>query len=250
MTDDLPTPERARLDARSIGYYTPGTLAMLLGVPAWQLAAARRRRGVVPEPDLTAARGKQVWERWSVELAESRAGVLSRVVPEVAGGDRPMTAYWASHRLAERTGLQVCTEDVEELVARVELEPIPPREGYHRPTFDAHDVDALDPSLVAEVVAGGPRRRAARTLLHAGQCRRYLGIRKTDWDHVVRRGWVESVAHREVEGVGPAQGRVLRVPMYRLSDVDALLRREDVDWEAVRAAPRGERSLLRGDGPV
>lgn len=249
MTDDPTDPELARLHARERGYYTPGTLAMLLDVQVWQLAAARRRPGVVPEPDrsTTATRSGHLYERWSIELAESHAGILAKVVPEVAGGDRPMAAYWASRRLHERLGVDAWVEDVEELVARGALEPIPPRHHRRQPAFAARDVDALDATLVAEVVADRPRRRAMRTLLHPGQCRRRLGIRKTDWDHVVRRGWVEPAEYQEVEGVGAARGRALRVPMYRLSDVDALLRRTDVDWDEVRATPKGERSLLLGD---
>jgi hypothetical protein len=249
VTEDLTDPELARLHARERGYYTPGTLAMLLDVPSWQLAAARRRTGVVPEPDrsTTLARSGQVLERWSIELAEGHAGILAKVVPEAAGGDRPMTAYWASRRLYERLGVDAWTEDVEELVRRGALAPIPPRREGARPAFAAPDVDALEATLVAEVVAERPHRRAARTLLHPGQCRRRLGIRKSDWDHVVRRGWIEPAEHQEVSGRGMARGRTIRVPMYRLSDVDALLRREDVDWDEVRATPKGERSLLLGD---
>lgn len=249
MTDDLTDPELARLHARERGYYTPGTLAMLLDVHAWQLVAARRRPGVVPEPDRStaAARSGHVYERWSIELAEGHAGILAKVVPEVAGGDRPMIAYWAARRLYERLGLDAWTEDVEELVLLGALTPIPPRREGARPAFAAPDVDALDATLVAEVVAARPRRRAARTLLHPGQCRRRLGIRKTDWDHIVRRGWIEPIEHQEVCGRGAARGRRLLVPMYRLSDVDALLQREDVDWDELRATPKGERSPLLGD---
>ncbi|VFA91797.1 Uncharacterised protein [Nocardia farcinica] len=38
--------------------------------------------------------------------------------------------------------------------------------------------------------------------------------------------------------------RTVDVPLYRTGDVEALLERPDVDWEAVRACPKGEKSPL------
>jgi len=87
--------------------------------------------------------------------------------------------------------------------------------------------------FLAEDAPLGPDQAAAR-----------LGIRRADWDHVVRAGWVAPAQWVEVR-FGTSKAGAVTVPLYRTADVDAVVgTHTEVDWDVVRATPRGRRSLL------
>ncbi|MYT25977.1 hypothetical protein GTW69_37880 [Streptomyces sp. SID7760] len=90
---------------------------------------------------------------------------------------------------------------------------------------------------LAELVAGasplGPDQAAAR-----------LGVRRSDWDHMVRLKWIAPAEWREVQ-FGSSRAGAVDVPMYRVADVDALpAAHPEVDWPALRAVGKGRRSPL------
>ncbi|GAA2105785.1 hypothetical protein GCM10009801_81950 [Streptomyces albiaxialis] len=105
--------------------------------------------------------------------------------------------------------------------------------------FSRADVAALqeDEDAAAQV--------AADRLVGPDQAAGILELRRTDWDYVVAAGWIEPVEVREVQ---TGKYKVVDVPMYRTGDVEAL--RDEppapgLNWEDVRAVPRGKPSLLR-----
>ncbi|MDJ0344248.1 3'-5' exonuclease [Streptomyces sp. H10-C2] len=98
------------------------------------------------------------------------------------------------------------------------------------------DLDALaaDEALTEQVTASrliGPDQAAAA-----------LEIRRTDWDYVVAAGWIEPA---EIATIKTGTYRTVDVPMYTTGAVLALRELPDVDWDAVRAVPKGKPSVLR-----
>ncbi|MFC8790814.1 exonuclease domain-containing protein [Streptomyces cinereoruber] len=69
-----------------------------------------------------------------------------------------------------------------------------------------------------------------------------LEVRESDWRYIESAGWISPAETFERE-VG--RRRTVTAPLYRLGDVRALLERPGIDWEAVRACPRGRPSPLR-----
>ncbi|MGH3767978.1 MAG: hypothetical protein ACRDS0_14205 [Pseudonocardiaceae bacterium] len=84
-------------------------------------------------------------------------------------------------------------------------------------------------------------------LVTADHAAERLGIRRCDLDHLIRTGWLLAAAwvssrdHRR--SVDPTV-RDQTVPLYRPTDLDALLDHPAFDWKEIRATPRGRRSAL------
>jgi len=141
--------------------YGFGQLAAELDLARWQMRLARER-GLIPPPDLEGG-------RWSAAVAEQIAGHAAQIRAAL-GEDPPIGAVKAAQRLAVRVGLDVEPADIEVLVLSGDLEVVHRYQG--RPLYDPHDLDALDPERVTEVVAArkGPRfatvgAKGAATLL-------------------------------------------------------------------------------------
>ncbi|MEU7822941.1 3'-5' exonuclease [Catellatospora sp. NPDC049133] len=101
------------------------------------------------------------------------------------------------------------------------------------------DIEAL--AADAELNAGLDAVR----LLGANEAAARLSIRRTDWDLIVAAGWVATAGSFEVESARAGYTHTLRVPGYLAADIDAVLTLPGVDWDAVRAAGKGQRSPLR-----
>ncbi|MEU7068468.1 hypothetical protein [Streptomyces sp. NPDC046161] len=107
-----------------------------------------------------------------------------------------------------------------------------------QPALHAEQVAALAARpglarLLAEAVPLGPDQAAVR-----------LGVRRSTWDHVVRLGWVRQAQEVRVR-FGAVRGGTVRIPLYRVDDIDRLpADHPEVDWPALRAVPRGRRSPL------
>ncbi|MGW3328710.1 hypothetical protein [Streptomyces virginiae] len=88
------------------------------------------------------------------------------------------------------------------------------------------------PALLDRHVPLGPDQAAVR-----------LGVRRSDFDQVVRLGWLAPVGSVEVDH--KRQGGVTTVPLYDAQEI-ALLEvvRPCVDWRAVRTVAAGRRSPL------
>ncbi|MFD8413714.1 hypothetical protein ACFV2Q_18430 [Streptomyces sp. NPDC059650] len=94
------------------------------------------------------------------------------------------------------------------------------------------------PALLDRHLPLGPDQAAVR-----------LGVRRTDFDQVVRLGWLPPVGSVNVDY--KRQGGVTTVLLYDAQDVALLeVARPCVDWRAVRTARAGSRSLLAALDPV
>jgi hypothetical protein len=88
------------------------------------------------------------------------------------------------------------------------------------------------------------RRKVARAST-AGQLHmrdaaaRILGLRASDFDHLIRAG---LLAHADTARSGWNKHDV--VLLYRQADLDRIARSRRIDWDAVRATSRGHRSPL------
>ncbi|THA58055.1 hypothetical protein E6R62_04830 [Streptomyces sp. A1136] len=82
------------------------------------------------------------------------------------------------------------------------------------------------------------------TPLGPDQCAARLRVRRTDFDHLVRLGWITCALEVRVK-FGAARGGTVRIRLYRRADVDRIpAEHPEVDWVAVRALPKGRRSPL------
>ncbi|MFF4012735.1 hypothetical protein [Streptomyces sp. NPDC001717] len=115
--------------------------------------------------------------------------------------------------------------------------------------------DAECPDVHPDQVAVLSRRRDLPALLDRyvplgpDQAARRLGVRRVDFDAVVRLGWVAPVGSVEIDY--KRQGGVTTVPLYSAEDVALLpVVRPWVDWRVVRATRAGRRSLLSALDPV
>ncbi|MFD7561231.1 hypothetical protein ACFV9E_42975 [Streptomyces sp. NPDC059835] len=105
------------------------------------------------------------------------------------------------------------------------------------------------PEAHPEQVAALARRRDLSALLDQhvplgpGQAAVRLGVRRADWDWVVRLGYVAPVGAVDVDY--EHHGGVTTVPLCSARDIALLdVVRPWVDWRAVRETRPGRRSLL------
>jgi hypothetical protein len=94
--------------------------------------------------------------------------------------------------------------------------------------------------LVAADTPLGPEQAAAR-----------LRVRRADFDHMVRLGWVRSPQSIEVR-FGTSRAGAVDVALYTTASVDAVIpaAHPEVNWEQLRAMEKGRRSPLAAWQPT
>ncbi|MFF1446374.1 hypothetical protein [Streptomyces sp. NPDC058295] len=89
---------------------------------------------------------------------------------------------------------------------------------------------------LAELVAAdtplGPKQAAAR-----------IGVRRADFDWMLRLKWIHPAESIEVR-FGTSRAGAVDVALYTTQAVDALAARTDIDWEQPRSVKKGQRSPL------
>ncbi|MFE6713856.1 hypothetical protein [Streptomyces sp. NPDC057695] len=205
-----------------------------VSVAAWRWAVAS---GSIPPADA----GPGQWSRAVVEAADAEG--IRAALPG------PASAWWAAERLTEALG-----------------EPLP----FGRPAVTATAVgrlvragllvylggDVATPDVHPEQVAALARRRDLPALLDRhvplgpDQAARRLGVRRTEFDHVVRLGWIAPVGTVTVD-YKRARGGVTDIPLYSGQDIALLpVSRPSVDWRALRTLAPGRRSPLAALDPA
>ncbi|MEU9087667.1 hypothetical protein [Streptomyces sp. NPDC048357] len=214
--------------------FDEGQAAGRLRVPvaAWRWATGS---GLVPAADVGPGR----WSRAVVEAADPEA---------VRAALRGIEAGVAADRLTEALGVplpilrpRVTASAVGHLVKAGLLVYLGGEPRF--PVVHPDQVAALCrrrdlPALLDRHVPLGPDQAAVR-----------LGVRRTDFDQVVRLGWLVPIGSVDIDY--KHHGGVTTVPLYDARDV-ALLEvvRPFVDWRAVRTIRAGRRSPLAGLDPV
>ncbi|WP_051779984.1 hypothetical protein [Streptomyces sp. NRRL S-241] len=212
-------------------FYDEQAAAGKLGFPiaAWRWAAAS---GLVPPADA----GPGQWSRSVVDAVDAE-GVRAALVG-------PMCAGQAADRLTEALG-----------------EPLP----RCRPRVTAAAVghlvkadllvwlggDAACPDVHPDQVAALARRRDLPALLDRhvplgpDQVAVRLGVRRVDFDQVVRLGWTSPISSVTIDY--KSHGGLTKVRLYSGVDLALLpVLRPGVDWEALRTVAAGRRSPLAG----
>ncbi|MCX4547227.1 hypothetical protein [Streptomyces sp. NBC_01565] len=189
--------------------------------------------GAVPAPDA----GPGVWSRAAVESMDAE-------VIRAAMGDGPLYGGQAADRLAEALGTPnppggPAAVGVAALVELAKDGLLLSLSGDpEQPLFHPAQVETLAArpdlaGLLAEAAPLGPDQAAAR-----------LGVRRSDLDHVVRLGWLRPAQEVRVK-FGAARGGTVWIPLYRAGDIDRLPPdHPEVDWPALRALGKGQRSPL------
>ncbi|MEU6865860.1 hypothetical protein ABZ924_21835 [Streptomyces sp. NPDC046876] len=198
--------------------------------------------------------------RWAtgsglVPLADAGRGLWSRAVVEAAGPEAvraalrgPIGVGVAADRLTEALGVplpilrpRATASAVGHLVKAGLLVYLGGETQF--PDVHPDQVAALArrrdlPALLDRHVPLGPDQAAVR-----------LGVRRTDFEQVVRLGWLSPVGSVDVDY--KHHGGVTTIPLYDAQDVVLLeVVRPCVDWRAVRTARAGRRSPLAALDPV
>ncbi|WP_407842176.1 hypothetical protein ACE1OC_43295 (plasmid) [Streptomyces sp. DSM 116496] len=210
--------------------YDEGQAASWLRVPvaAWRWAAGS---GLIPPADAGAGQ----WSRAVVEATDAE-----QVRAALRG---PVGAGWAAERLMQALGLplplrrsRVTAAAVGYLVRAGLLAYLGGEVEF--PEVHPDQVAALArrrdlPALLDRHVPLGPDQAAVR-----------LGVRRADWDHVVRLAWITPTGTATVE-FGRAAGGSVEVPLFSAVDIALLpVARPLVDWREVRRTGLGRRSPL------
>ncbi|MCY0963444.1 hypothetical protein [Streptomyces sp. H27-H5] len=204
-----------------------------VGRPAFRWAV---HTGVVPAPDA----GPGVW---------SRAAVESMDVDAIRAGlpGYPLSGRGAADVLARALGTPNPVEGgAGPVVVSVFAVRAMVTAGYLTDLSGDPEQPALHPDQVA-ALATHPNLAhllAQATPLGPDQAAARLGVRRADFDHLVRLGWVRSTEETRIR-FGAARGGTVWVPLYRAEHVDRVpLVHPEVDWPALRALGKGRRSPL------
>jgi hypothetical protein len=142
-------------------------------------------------------------------------------------------AVRAAEVLTGRLGTPVSSDGVAELGRRGLLPVTGSYKGHA--LYDGHALETFtDAGAAAEATRAGQLRTA-------DQAAAYLRVRRADLNHLTRAGLLAPVRW----GHGPFDRRSsYSVPLYRTADLDDLGAAPGIDWDAVRATPKGHRSGL------
>ncbi|MEV6332290.1 hypothetical protein [Streptomyces sp. NPDC051909] len=204
-----------------------------VSVAAWRWATAS---GLVPPADPTT----RDWSRAVVEAADPEA-----VRAALRG---PTSAFAAAEVLTRALGdplphcrPQVTAAAIGHLVRAGLLTYLGGEMAY--PDVHPDQVATLArrrdlPALLDRHVPLGPDQAAVR-----------LGVRRGDFDQVVRLGWITPTSSVDIDY--KRQGGLTTIPLYSAEDIALLpLTRPAVDWTAVRTVTAGRRSPLAALTPV
>ncbi len=188
---------------------------------------------LVPRPDATST----TWTRASVEAMDREA--ITGSIP-----DGPISGGQAAHQIAAAIGTpyipgEPCAVKTFTVSQFVRLGHLTDLSGHPEELL-------LHPDQVADICTRADLAElvAAESPLGPDQAAERLLVRRTDWDHMVRLGWVAPAEWREVR-FGTSRKGAVDVPLYRTVDVDGLPgAHPEVDWEMLRSVGKGRRSPL------
>lgn len=200
-----------------------------------------RHTGLIPDPDASPYR----WSRAALEALDADAVRAAMPLPAISGSaaaDRIADALGTPNPAAYGEKAHVTAFVVRRFVDRGLLVDL-----SANPDGTLHNPDQVDQvgqredlaDLVAADTPLGPEQAAAR-----------LRVRRTDFDHMVRLGWIRSPQSIEVR-FGTSRAGAVDIALYTTASVDALVpAHPEVDWEQLRAMGKGRRSPLASLRPA
>ncbi|MFJ5681076.1 hypothetical protein [Streptomyces sp. NPDC093097] len=198
-----------------------------------------RHIALIPAPDASSWQ----WSRATVEVLDAdaiRAAMPSSPIGGGAAADRIADALGTPNVAGEKANVTAFT--VRRFVDRGLLVDLSanPYGTLHHPDQVAEVCQREDlADLVAADTPLGPEQAAAR-----------LRVRRADWDHMVRLGWVCSPQSIKVR-FGTSRAKAIDVTLYTTASVDAIIpAHPEVDWEQLRAVKKGQRSPLTALRPA
>ena len=211
--------------------YDEGQTAKRLKVSAAAFRWARRT-GSIPAPDMPSFQ----WSRAAVEALDADAIRAAMPSPPISGGaaaDRIAEALGTPNVIGERAN--VTSFVIRRFIGRkllTELSANPAGSLVH--PCQVSEVCKLKD--LAELVAAdtplGPEQAAAR-----------LGVRRVEFDWMLRLNWIRPAQSVEVR-FGTSRAGAVDVALYTTASVDALAARTDINWDQLRSVEKGRRSPL------
>lgn len=208
------------MGGRVLRDYGPLQMAARLGLPYWQVERAVAD-GLIPAPDVGGG-------RWSAAVVDAACGRVGEI--RAAVGSLPdVGARRAAEALSQRFGCKVDPDAVAELARMGLLGEV----GFYKdwPIYDGRAVERFTDRAALD------RAQRQGRLFTADEAAGYLRVRRCDVDHLIRAGRLQPTTW--VRGAWRS-----RVALYRAGDLDALAADPGIDWDRVRATPRGRPSPL------
>ncbi|MGW0538112.1 hypothetical protein [Streptomyces sp. NPDC003032] len=213
--------------------YDASQAAKRLRVPAAAFRWARHT-GLVPAPDVSSQ-----WSRAAVEAMD--ADTIRVALP-----DGPISGGTAANEIAAALGTPNPTAygekaNVTSFVVRRLID-----RGLLTELSANPDGSLLHPGQVAEVCRREDLAElvAANTPLGPNQAAERLGVRRVDFDWMLRLGWLTAAESVEVR-FGTSRAGAVDVALFTTASVEALpAAHPEVDWSALRAVGKGQRSPL------
>lgn len=189
------------------------------------------RLALIPAADLVGVR-----ESWTRTVVDAAVADRERIVDEC--GDWPdYGAFRAAEILEGRFGMEPGSLGAEVLVELARTDAIP-HVGHYKGNrlYCGRALERFEDRELLE------RARVDGRLHQRSGAAVVLGIRDSDFDHLVRARWVEPVTY--VRSYYQSRRSAPTVPLYREGDLRVLLEHPGIDWDRVRATPKGRPSPL------
>ncbi|MEU9191133.1 hypothetical protein AB0D14_42920 [Streptomyces sp. NPDC048484] len=191
-----------------------------------------RHIGLIPAPDVSSWQ----WSRAAVEALDADAIRAAMPSPPISGGaaaDRIAEALGTPNVIGERAN--VTSFVVRRFIGRKLLTELSANS----------DGSLVHPGQVAEVCKREDLAElvAADTPLGPEQAAARLGVRRVEFDWMLRLKWIRPAESIEVR-FGTSRAGAVDVALYTTASVDALAARTDVDWQQLRSVEKGWRSPL------
>ncbi|GGV50747.1 hypothetical protein [Streptomyces spectabilis] len=212
--------------------YDESQAAKRLQVPVAAFRWARHTE-LVPPPDASTCQ----WSRSVVQALDADA--IRSALPEP-----PLSGGAAADRIAEALSTPNTVGEPPHVTVFV-VRPFIDRQLLTDLSVNP-DSSLLHPGQVADVCRREDLAElvAADTPLGPEQAAARLGVRRTDFDHMLRLGWVRSPQTIEVR-FGTSRAGAVDVALYTTASIDALPRTHtEVDWAQLRKVKKGQRSPL------
>jgi hypothetical protein len=222
---DNPTPPPASPPrARKPRDYGPRQFPDAIGLTGWEFARALDD-GIIPH---AGANG-----RWPADVVDDARERITEIRNKI--GDVPdLGASRAAEVIADRLGTDVDPDTIVELARRGHLHPAGDYKGHQ--LYSGRDIAAFRDRQVLDTAARTGRQHD-RTAAAA-----YLNIRPADLEHLISSQWLTPITW--VHSGWQRRRDVPAVPLFRTGDLDVLLAHPAIDWDEVRATPRGRPSSL------